>query len=543
MEPFPAKDIYSMRVPFLPIVVDEFGACEGVTTYFLSHFHTDHLRGLTPSWSNGIIYTSATTRALLIAQFGDNIGRRTVAVPLNVFVSVPLSTPLLGTRDPAAAELCLLNANHIPGSVMFYFRTFVGTILYTGDFKFDDTMERSVAPFFALHPVDHLFVDDTWLHLTESCAGKLLSVAELDSAFEVISRRIRLDAARFELQRQEEQTKDAINALDELERLLRLRARTSCFVVRCYLHNHFGKEPFVQRLAKKLGTKVEVDDERYAKLAAMHSVDSDQDDVDLAVFEPASRYEQHPSRIDSAVDDPSVCVVTTSGVPNPCGLVIVNSRADIHPAALERSSKACGGVPHFAVVMSGWAKLQRHELSHPNVFQVPFTLHCTPSQIMRFTQLLKPKSVTPIHYRRSRAVSMMVHLGGLLRTPFTNEVLSASALANAAVPLGLRGYVASQLPSCEVLVEGSGGKQARVRLRDESPFGAVQRRVQGVRIATATRSRSPEDMLPNRQGGLSGAVYLTTFLELVDSDDEVTTKRPSCSAPSRITEAVLLLSQ
>lgn len=36
--------------------------------------------------------------------------------------------------------MVLFSANHIPGSSMFLFRGYMGTILHTGDFRFNKTM-------------------------------------------------------------------------------------------------------------------------------------------------------------------------------------------------------------------------------------------------------------------------------------------------------------------------------------------------------------------------------------------------------------------
>ncbi len=502
-----------MRIPFFPISVDDFGTFEGVSTYFLSHFHTDHLRGLTPSWSSGIIYTSAITRALLMTHFGQEIGRRTVAVPLNVFVQVPLPERRIG----GDLELCLLDSNHIPGSVMFYLRTCLGSLLFTGDFKFDETMELAVAPFFAQNRVDHLWLDDTWLHLaTSPRRDGLLSRDDLDSAFASIASRVLQAGAEFEQQQAAARAADD-EQTGELERLLRLRSRSSPFIVRCYLHNHFGKELLVQRLAKLLGAKVEVDSRRYSYLAAAASAGTS-DAVDLRTFEPSARYNYSP-RVETArccdhgdEEAAGPSVVVSTGPVNPCGVVIVNSRADIHPATLEAAQRRCGSnVPHFAVVMSGWARLRKEELQDARVFQVPYTLHCTPAQLLRFVQLLRPKSVLPLHPHR-RSNCMMTNLGPLLRIPHTNEVLSASALRTSTIPVTLQEYVltaaAENVPSRRRPREDVVRKAGGVKISADRHLGELlekERREEEVQVAAKTRE---------------AAFKLSSLLECVGSDTE-----------------------
>src|SRR6218665_3471489 len=53
-----------------PIAVDFWKSrdCSHVRLFFLSHMHSDHTEGLTPSWSQ-TIYCSPVTRLLVLDQF------------------------------------------------------------------------------------------------------------------------------------------------------------------------------------------------------------------------------------------------------------------------------------------------------------------------------------------------------------------------------------------------------------------------------------------------------------------------------------------
>ncbi|PWU90972.1 hypothetical protein C4B63_46g28 [Trypanosoma cruzi] len=185
-----------MKVPRFPVYIDQFYSEDNPdAVYLLSHFHTDHMKGLSHSWCAGLIICEAVTRALLIQKYGGCMEKCSVSLPLfqrTPFLrmvttisskvapdSVEEREVVLDTvKDNGSDENCgsnfgedemvmlyLLPAFHIPGSVMFFLETPFGNVLYTGDFKYDEYARRRLDPFFADHAVDHVYVDDTWLHL------------------------------------------------------------------------------------------------------------------------------------------------------------------------------------------------------------------------------------------------------------------------------------------------------------------------------------------------------------------------------------------
>ncbi|KAG2219689.1 hypothetical protein INT45_001861, partial [Circinella minor] len=144
----------------IPFVVDAFsyGKIEKCEGYFLSHYHSDHYHGLSSSWKHGTIYCSKITANFLRQELDIN-KKYIVALPmdqdyaLNSFVNV-----------------CLIDANHCPGSVLFLFKVFRSdgsTVrhLHTGDFRANPRM--------CLHPLirqpendilDTLYLDTTYLN-------------------------------------------------------------------------------------------------------------------------------------------------------------------------------------------------------------------------------------------------------------------------------------------------------------------------------------------------------------------------------------------
>jgi DNA cross-link repair 1A protein len=116
------------RLEGTQIVVDAFsyGNIDNCNAYFLSHYHYDHFVGLTRHFENKM-FCSKVTANLVISQLKVNISQITV-LEMNKFSNV---------YENDSIQVCLIDANHCPGSVMFLFR-FKNTgryVLHTGDFR------------------------------------------------------------------------------------------------------------------------------------------------------------------------------------------------------------------------------------------------------------------------------------------------------------------------------------------------------------------------------------------------------------------------
>ncbi|KAK2463603.1 hypothetical protein APHAL10511_004354 [Amanita phalloides] len=156
----------------MPIAVDAFryGKIPNVTAYFLTHAHADHYTNLSSSWKNGFIYCSEGTANLIIHML--SVDKKWVhPLPMDVPTIIP---------DTGGVSVTLIEANHCPGSCLFFFEgpqtvdagdskyksPYVGTMrtfryLHCGDFR--------ASPRHVLHPavqgkrVDHVYLDTTYL--------------------------------------------------------------------------------------------------------------------------------------------------------------------------------------------------------------------------------------------------------------------------------------------------------------------------------------------------------------------------------------------
>ncbi|KAI9563317.1 hypothetical protein GHT06_010775 [Daphnia sinensis] len=137
------------RIPGTGFAVDAFcyGAVAGVSSYFLSHFHYDHYRGL-GKWLKKPLYCSQVTANLINLKMKLDPG-------------VIRVLPLNESRMIENIEVILIDANHCPGSVMFLFRFPTGkVVLHVGDFRAHPSMERLYE--LKQRPIDELYLDTTY---------------------------------------------------------------------------------------------------------------------------------------------------------------------------------------------------------------------------------------------------------------------------------------------------------------------------------------------------------------------------------------------
>ncbi|KAK9843634.1 hypothetical protein WJX81_000325 [Elliptochloris bilobata] len=124
-------------VPGTRIVVDRFGRAaeqaSGCRSWILTHFHSDHYRGLTTRFKAGVIYCTLITATLVHQQ---------LKVPWERLRVVELGRPVL----VGGVRVTFLDANHCPGAAMALLEP-PGRppVLHTGDCRWHSGMAAEAA--------------------------------------------------------------------------------------------------------------------------------------------------------------------------------------------------------------------------------------------------------------------------------------------------------------------------------------------------------------------------------------------------------------
>ena len=367
--------------------------------------------------------------------------------------------------------------------------------------------------------LDHLFFDDTWLHLhpdsssfnphRQTPKSKLLSSAQLVRAFQSLKAilwfqcRLGGDGSgkgKAGVGGANGGVGDSSAASSSSS--VAPPAVVRPFVVRVYIHNNFGKEAILASLAAILGgTTVVVDEDRYAYLAALshtgpdiggggvadnnHSNNLDDDNDSLPpphtsssaymnsdfsipnpdLFIPASQLASALSEWQHQQQRTTGTAAHSSSIPPGC-IEVVGSRDAVSAGALFLASKnsivegeARDGGPmqtrYYGLIMTGWAKsttrkyptLGQHQSSPSsehhtasNIFEVPYSLHTSPENLVSFVRALRPRSVSGQHPKECRSAMMSSLLGPHLYEP-SHPLSTLEVRGDIPIPISWSKYV------------------------------------------------------------------------------------------------------
>ena len=126
-------------LPNTSIFIDSFARVAGVAgVYFLTHAHTDHTRGLSRGWRNGLLYCSKISADILVYRgiVSPSVLRvRHLEQPFEITDQKHPGTPVTAT---------FLDANHCPGAIMVALEWPSGSaVVCTCDFRYTEAMWAS----------------------------------------------------------------------------------------------------------------------------------------------------------------------------------------------------------------------------------------------------------------------------------------------------------------------------------------------------------------------------------------------------------------
>ncbi|XP_020591527.1 DNA ligase 6 [Phalaenopsis equestris] len=210
-------------IPNSRFIVDGFRTAGDFSiSYFLSHFHSDHYTGLSPTWCRGIIFCSETTASLLV---------EILKVP-HLFV---YSLPLNKTVTIDGSTVTLVDANHCPGAVQFLFEVGPERYVHTGDFRFCKSMKLD--PFLLKFVgADAVFLDTTYCN------------------------------PKFVFQSQEESIEYVVKTIQRTKEENRGLVKSVLFLIATYV---VGKERILLEIAQRCNCLVHVDGRKMGILSVL----------------------------------------------------------------------------------------------------------------------------------------------------------------------------------------------------------------------------------------------------------------------------------
>uniref|UniRef100_A0A069DSQ7 Protein artemis n=1 Tax=Panstrongylus megistus TaxID=65343 RepID=A0A069DSQ7_9HEMI len=145
--------------------IDHFEDFEGAKAFFLTHFHRDHMHGISSSAFNQIFkeqsdvffYCSEITKTFIERD-------PEIHIPSEKIYLLEKDESVFIIHDNICVKVTPLRAGHCPGSLMFLFESYGGRVLYTGDFRLSPKdLEKSEVLFEDGHvKLNNVYLDTTF---------------------------------------------------------------------------------------------------------------------------------------------------------------------------------------------------------------------------------------------------------------------------------------------------------------------------------------------------------------------------------------------
>ncbi|KAL7302282.1 hypothetical protein TKK_0004947 [Trichogramma kaykai] len=148
------------------------------SVYFLSHFHTDHMKGLNDHFfthllnEDKIFYCSSLTKLFLINKYPQLCSNQTKQKLIELELNSPTLVKYKFCNSAYSLMVTSISSGHCPGSLMFLFKYNDLTILYTGDFRINmndynklESLNIRIGHKNFPISIDKIYLDTTFLNL------------------------------------------------------------------------------------------------------------------------------------------------------------------------------------------------------------------------------------------------------------------------------------------------------------------------------------------------------------------------------------------
>ncbi|XP_060590086.1 protein artemis-like [Ruditapes philippinarum] len=208
------------------------------TVYFLSHLHEDHTAGLAEkifckrlkSNKDIFLYCSEVTQVLLVASKKyRHLKPYIKGLSINTPTTLDIPDPLFEEKEKITVTL--LPAFHCPGSVMFLIEGAEGTVLYTGDFRwehFNIEQMHHLQSGESVKKIKSLYVDTTF------CSPENLYIPSRQQCIDAVCQLVH-----------------------------EWTSISPKHIVNIYLRAQFGHEPLLNAVASRLNKKVHVNNHKF----------------------------------------------------------------------------------------------------------------------------------------------------------------------------------------------------------------------------------------------------------------------------------------